>query len=477
MGHGGVRIIDREDDWNDNGAWMSEETPDSAGSKPPCLREDALAVLLRLRQHGHVAYFAGGCVRDLLLGLAPKDWDVATDAPPQRVRELFSNTQAVGAAFGVILVKHGRSTVEVATFRREGAYCDGRRPDSVAFTDAREDAKRRDFTINGLFLDPERAEHPTSNVQLSTSKLVASEHGTVIDYVGGVDDLRSRTLRAIGEPEERFAEDHLRLLRAVRFAARFGLAVEAGTAGAIRRNAPKLKGIGPERIADELRGMLTAPTRAAAWRMLWEYALVDVIFRFLPSGEGVEFDPARSLFLSVSPERGISFGLALAAGVLDYRLQVKSAADVAALTSRQEVQRAAKALRDALRISNEELDEVVGILSPLPALLGDAEPSVAQKKRFLAKSTAGQTRELLAAVSGLGWYRERITGLESSFGELLSGEVAPAPLITGDDLAAAGLKPGPVFKRVLESVYDAQLEGRVTDRQGAMAMAMELARG
>ena len=134
------------------------QVAENSGGKPPCLREDALAVLRRLRDAGHVAYFAGGCVRDLLLGLEPKDWDVATDAPPKRVRGLFSNTQAVGAAFGVILVKHGRSTVEVATFRTEGAYSDGRRPDSVAFTTAAEDARRRDFTVNGLFLDPEKSE-------------------------------------------------------------------------------------------------------------------------------------------------------------------------------------------------------------------------------------------------------------------------------------------------------------------------------
>src|SRR5947208_1186758 len=133
---------------------MDGSAENNPGGKPPCLREDALAVLLRLRQFGHVAYFAGGCVRDLLLGLEPKDWDVATDAPPGRVRELFSQTQAVGQAFGVILVRHGRSTVEVATFRTEGTYSDGRRPDQVAFTNAHEDARRRDFTINGLFLDP-----------------------------------------------------------------------------------------------------------------------------------------------------------------------------------------------------------------------------------------------------------------------------------------------------------------------------------
>jgi poly(A) polymerase len=439
---------------------MSEATPVSTGSKPPCLREDALAVLKRLRQSGHVAYFAGGCVRDLLLGLEPKDWDVATDAPPRRVRELFSNTQAVGAAFGVILVKHRGSTMEVATFRTEGAYSDGRRPDSVAFTTAQEDAKRRDFTINGLFLDPLEP-GPDGN-------------GKVIDYVGGVEDLRARRLRAIGDPEERFAEDHLRLLRAVRFAARFALAVEPATAAAIRRNAPRLKGISPERIADELRGMLTPPTRAAAWPMLWEYALADVIFRFLPPGEA-EFDATRSLFLKVAPGRGISFGLALSAGVLDYRLQAKGAADVVALTSRQEILRSTKALREALRISNEELDEVVGILSPLPVLLAHAGPSVAQKKRFLAKPTAPQTRELLGAVAAPGGYRERIAELEASFDELLKADVAPAPLITGDDLTAAGLKPGPTFKRILEAVYDAQLEGRVTDREAAMNLALRLA--
>src|SRR3954470_24097850 len=159
-------------------------------TKPPCRREDALAVLLRLRGAGHVAYFAGGGVRDLLLGLEPKDWDVATDAPPKRVRALFSNTQAVGAAFGVILVKHGRSSVEVATFRTEGAYSDGRRPDAVAFTTAEEDAKRRDFTINGLFLDPGHGKPLAGAVETA--------HGRVIDYVGGVADLQARVLRAIG---------------------------------------------------------------------------------------------------------------------------------------------------------------------------------------------------------------------------------------------------------------------------------------
>jgi len=266
-------------------------------SKPPCSYEDAREVLLRLRAAGHVAYFAGGCVRDLLLGKRPKDWDVATDAPPARVREIFRNTQAVGAAFGVILVREGRSTVEVATFRTEGVYSDGRRPDEVAFTDAEHDARRRDFTMNGLFLDPENkaeggrqkaegnAERSTSNAQRPTFN-VQTEWGTVIDYVGGVADLRAGVVRAIGEASRRFGEDHLRLLRAVRFAARLGFMVQGETERAIVEHATKLKGISPERIAEELRMMLTPASRGRAWAMLWGYGLLDVVFRFLPGAGG-----------------------------------------------------------------------------------------------------------------------------------------------------------------------------------------------
>src|SRR5688572_21466071 len=217
-------------------------------------RQDALAVVRRLRDAGHVAYFAGGCVRDQLLGLDPKDYDVATDAPPDRVRQLFSNTQAVGAAFGVILVRHRKSQIEVATFRTDGKYVDGRRPEGVVFTTAEEDAKRRDFTINGMFYDPVEER--------------------VIDYVGGQADLKHKLLRAIGNPDERFEEDHLRMLRAVRFAARFDLAVEPATGDAIKRHADHLPRISPERIAEELRWMLGDPSRRRAWPLLWELGLV-----------------------------------------------------------------------------------------------------------------------------------------------------------------------------------------------------------
>src|ERR1700722_18412178 len=226
-----------------------------------CDRADAVTVLRRLRGAGHVAYFAGGCVRDELLGLSPKDYDIATDAPPSRVRELFTSTQAVGAAFGVILVRHGPSVIEVATFRTDLEYHDGRHPDGVKFATAQEDAQRRDFTIKGLFLDP--------------------IENRVIDYVGGQADLTAKVLRAIGNPDQRFAEDHLRLLRAVRFASRFALQIEPTTAAAIAAHAHQLPGISPERLADEVRRMLAGPTKNIAWKFLWQFALLDQLFRFL----------------------------------------------------------------------------------------------------------------------------------------------------------------------------------------------------
>jgi poly(A) polymerase len=425
-------------------------------TKAPCDREDALEVLKRLRQAGHVAYFAGGCVRDMLLGLAPKDYDVATDALPKRVRELFSNTQAVGQAFGVILVKHGPSTVEVATFRSDGTYSDGRRPDAVAFTTAEHDAQRRDFTINGLFLDP--LDNPPA--------------GKVIDYVNGQEDLRNHILRSIGDPHRRFAEDHLRLLRAVRFAARFGLSVESETARSIRENAPKLKGISPERIADELRVMLTPVTRQRAWPMLWEYGLIDVIFRFLPSSEPAGFDAARSLFLNVAPEQSISLALGLAAGTLEYRLGGSS--NLLPLLARQEIARTGRAMRDALKISNDELDALVEILEPLTQLLGAEEPTLAAKKRFLARPTSGDSRLLMRAIAALEMNAQRIASLEAEFEQLIKTDVSPTPLLTGDDLVAAGFRPGPAFKGILDAVYDAQLEGRIATREEALQMASRI---
>ena len=435
------------------------EALENRGSKPPCRREDALAVLKRLREAGHEAYFAGGCVRDVLLGLQPKDWDIATNAPPKRVRELFRNTQAVGAAFGVILVRQGKSVVEVATFRTDEKYLDGRRPSAVRFTTAEEDAQRRDFTINGLFLDP-------------------LENDRVIDFVGGRDDLKHRRLRAIGDPAKRFAEDHLRLLRAVRFAARFNLSIEAGTAAAISRDVPLIKRISPERVGEELRLMLTAPTREIAWKLLWDFGLIDVIFRFLPTRPGMKYDAHRAIFpkvKSVSKPDAIPFGLALAAAVLCLKHQESPTDDLRTILVKPASRHAVKAMRQALKISNDESDQMHDALEGLAPLLGDDEPRVATMKRFLARPTSALSRALLSAMKRVGVQVDRIEWLEGQLGVLEKTEVAPAPLITGDDLTAAGLRPGPAFKRILEAVYDAQLEGRVNDRESALRMAMGMA--
>jgi poly(A) polymerase len=424
------------------------EPAEPTSSKPPCRREDAIAVLKRLRDQGHVAYFAGGCVRDELMGLVPKDYDVVTDAAPKRVRELFRNTQAVGAAFGVILVRLGPSVVEVATFRSDGDYLDGRRPSEVHFTTAEQDAKRRDFTINGLFLDP-----------LSNK---------VIDYVGGLEDLKARRLRAIGDPSARFGEDHLRLLRAVRFAARFDLQIDPATDAAIRAHAQRLTIISPERIAEELRQMLIPATRRTAWPMLERYGLSAVIFRFAPPAVTTADHPMRALPLALD-ESPAALGLVLAAAA------VGRAGDPAALFSLKAAQAIDRAMRQALRISNEESDDLVGTLADIGYLL-EAPGSVARLKRFLAHPTADLSRRLMWALAKVGYEPQALAALDCELQALyLSGNYAPLPLITGDDLTAAGLRPGKLFKRILDEAYDAQLEGRIDTKQQAMALAMKIA--
>ena len=412
-------------------------------------REHAVSVVRRLRDAGHVAYFAGGCVRDELLGLPAKDFDVATDAPPNEVRSLFRNTQAVGASFGVILVRMERSQIEVATFRTDGRYTDGRRPEDVRFSTAQEDAQRRDFTINGMFLDPLT--------------------GEVVDYVGGQEDLAARRLRAIGNPHERFAEDHLRLLRAVRFAARFGLQTEYATDMAIKQHAPLLARISPERIAEELRRMLIPATRNEAYFQLGEYRLMDVILRFLPETRKRfhAYDALIPQITAMTAGEPISFSLALAAISLDHRRFGGRLGDPQTLTLPSEINRTCAALRQALKISNDEERAVAGTLG-IGWLMRDHEIPISQLKRFLAKPVAPDARLLLRAL-----------GADFKVGKLLDDlsttDCAPLPLVTGDDLTEIGLQPGPSFKRILDSVYDAQREDRISSKDEAMELAKRLA--
>ncbi len=441
------------------------ETSASPSAGKACDRADAFAVVRRLREAGHVAYFAGGCVRDLLLEREPKDYDVATDAPPERVRSLFSSTQAVGAAFGVILVRQRRSLIEVATFRSDGAYLDGRRPSAVRYTTAEEDARRRDFTINGLFLDPLR-EGPIEN--------------QVIDYVGGREDIAAGRLRAIGDPELRFSEDYLRLLRTVRFAARFGFAIDPATGDAIRRHGPRLARISPERIGEEMRMMLVPATRALAWRLLGDLGLNVVLFRFLEAPPG-DVDWGRDInthFARLTPGRDAPFGLALAAAVLQQAWwSLPTGIGFRTLLDRASATHFVQALRRALKISNEISDDVQGAIEGLGLLLKPDPPElpgVAALKRFLARPTAAMSVELLVAFES-PLAAGQVAAIQTRLAELAREDVAPPPLVTGDDLTAAGLKPGPVFRTILDTVYDAQLEGKTTTRDDAMAIALRLA--
>ena len=424
--------------------------------RPACTRDDATAVVRTLRAAGHTAYFAGGCVRDTLLGLTPKDYDVATDAPPQRVRQLFRNTQAVGAAFGVILVRLGQSVIEVATFRTDGTYTDGRRPDTVTFATAEADAKRRDFTINGLFMDP-------------------LDGDRVIDYVGGRADLDAKLIRAIGNPDERFAEDHLRMLRAVRFAARLGFNIEEATAEAIREHAQELPRVSPERVGDEMRRMLTGDGRGTAFELLHQVHLASPVFRFLP--DDPQGRPSSGTMTRVGLVQAKTFGAALATTALARRWYAAGMPDdVRPWLTKAEIAKIVQGLRRSLKISNDESSIVEGTLSGVSKMLVDPEPSIAARKRFLATPTADHAKGLLVAIRAAGLDDDRIGRLQRSLYELGKTDFAPPPLVTGDDLTAAGATPGPAFKRALDAAYDAQLEDRVTDRAAALAVALDVIR-
>jgi poly(A) polymerase len=419
-------------------------------------RDDAVSVVRALRDAGHVAYFAGGCVRDALLGLTPKDYDVATDAPPARVRELFKKTQAVGQAFGVILVRLGKSVIEVATFRTDGHYADGRRPSEVTFSTPQEDAQRRDFTLNGLFYDP--------------------VDDRVIDYVDGQRDLRDRVLRAIGDPAQRFAEDHLRMLRAVRFAARFDLSIDPATADAIRRDAGLLTRISGERIADELRRMLVPPTRGRAWREMWGLGLVAPALGAASGGTSSQpLREEKSLVLALPADRETTFGLALLTAAIDARWHAGGGKhDILGNLTPAEAKKIVSQCRQTLKLSNDESEEMTWIARLAHGLLNARELPVALVKRSLASPHAPAMRTLLASLRSTGAAAERIAAIEARLAEFDGVDCAPPPYITGDDLVAAGHAPGPAFKRVLDQVYDAQLEDRIADRDQAMSLATRL---
>lgn len=410
-------------------------------------RAAATEIARRLQQAGHVAYFAGGCVRDHLLGHDPEDFDVATDATPEEVRRIFPKAQGVGAAFGVMLVRLEGHIIEVATFRSDGPYSDGRRPDEVIYADAEHDALRRDFTINGLFEDPVT--------------------GEVIDHVQGQQDMRERVLRAIGNPDDRLREDRLRMLRAVRFAARYGLSIDPDTARAIREGAGQLDGVSRERIGNEIRRMLSHPSRVRAVELLVELGLDDVIFRekaAQPSMRRLAGLPSAAWWIT-----------ALAAWWLDRHEAATPSPGTSGSPGAAEPTSAYPDIRQSARclvLSNEERAELAATLAARMTILRDwRDMAVAAKKRLAVREVFTAALDLVAVDDAP--LAEQVKRDVADLGRTPSG-LSPAPLLTGDDLIEAGHRPGPAFARVLEAVYDVQLEDRIATRAAALSLAAEL---
>lgn len=401
------------------------------------LRGFALEVVRRLREQGHVAYWAGGCVRDQLLGLEPHDFDVATDATPSQVQKLFRRSLAVGAQFGVIEVLGPAPGlhVQVATFRSDGTYHDGRHPDSVHFGSAEADAQRRDFTINGLFFDP-----------------LAEK---VLDYVGGESDLRGRLVRAIGNPRERFQEDKLRLLRAVRFAARFSFTIEPGTWNAIREMASAVTQVSAERITDELRKLSALPRRAAAFAMLQETGLLAAVL-------GPWHAPTSSGF-PVLGELGAeaSFPLVLASLLLELHadglerlLRDQPLANLAA----------------RLRLSNEERDATDWLLRERDVLRRAETLPASHLKPLLAHPLHQALLDGLAArLRVAGENMKPVEYCRELLRRLSPEDLNPPPLVTGDDLLRAGYLAGPHFRDWLGRLRAEQLDGTIRNREEGLS--------
>lgn len=410
-------------------------------------------VVRRLQEHGHIAYFAGGCVRDRIMGCEPSDYDVVTDAVPERVKELFHPARLVGQAFGVVMVREKGVWVEVATFRTEWGYSDHRHPDHVQFSDAQHDAMRRDFTINGMFYDP------------------VADH--VLDYVGGQEDVKLGVIRAIGNPQFRFEEDYLRMLRAVRFAARFDYQIEPNTAQAIADHAPQLKKISRERIGLELRIMLVHPQRARAAELMQELGLDAPAL--------LEKPVSRPPLVTRSLENTTAFTTVLTAWTLDRHLEPHGCGSrelLLAAMRRLKPLVLVRNLRKALTLSNEERQAMVGLFDALSEALQWPQLDIARRKRLLARHDWPQTHLLLKACEAIvGDDSLDLEALDAEARRLLAEGVAPTPWINGDDLVNAGFEPGPGFKAILDHVYDAQLAGRVTSQQEALALAKALESG
>jgi poly(A) polymerase len=445
---------------------------------------EALYIARRLRERGFAAYFAGGCVRDLLLDVVPKDFDVATSATPDEVQRMFVRTEAVGAHFGVVLVvatvNGERIATEVATFRHDGAYSDGRRPDAVRFsTDPREDVLRRDFTINGLLLDALAFEEGDSL------------ESCVLDFVGGQSDLRAKLVRAIGEPALRFAEDKLRMLRAVRFAARLGFEIEHRTFAAMRAQAASIGQVSAERVRDELTRILTEGAARRGVELLDASGLLAQVLPEVVRLKGVQQPPQyhpegdvwiHTLMLLEHLPAGASTTLAWGMLLHDIgkpatftppdpakpgdRIRFNGHVDVGVAIARKILNR--------LRFSNEECTQIIALVEHHMQFGDIMKMKQSTLKRFLRLPKFDEHLALhYADVMSSNRNAELYEFAKRHYEETPAEDVRPPLLVTGRELIAAGYKPGPKFKAMLMVAEDAQLEGRVSTTEEALAMIEE----
>ena len=432
------------------------------------LKDFAISIVRSLQKAGYQAYFVGGCVRDMLLGREPADYDVATDAMPDQVMRIFPETYAVGAKFGVVLVPASstnptdNAAVEVATFRSDIGYSDGRHPDQVRYSkDPREDVERRDFTINGLLLNPINQE--------------------VLDFVGGRKDLESRIIRAIGEPERRFAEDKLRMLRAVRFAARFGYTIESATFAAIQKLAPQIHQVSRERVRDELTKMLTEGHARNAFLLLDQTWLLREVLPEISTLKGIEQPPqfhpegdvfVHTLLLLDKLPRPCPPTLAWGALLHDVGKPAtfRIAPDRIRFDGHVEVGvKMAEEICRRLRFSNDDAGQILALVGNHMRFAQAQQMKESTLKKFMRMPRFQEHLELHRMdcqashgdLTSFNFLREKMVATPVEV-------MRPAPLITGDDLIDAGYSPGPRFKEILAAIEDGQLEGRLRDRDAAM---------
>jgi poly(A) polymerase len=433
-------------------------------------REAALELARRLTAAGHEAVLAGGCVRDRLLGQPPKDFDIATSALPEQVMALFPGSNEVGAHFGVVIAKHAGHQVEIATFRTDGSYRDGRRPATVTFSSPQQDAQRRDFTINGLF------ENPAT--------------GEVIDHVGGLADLKAGVIRAIGDPVTRFTEDGLRLLRAVRFATTLGFEIDPLTDAALRHCSHLLERISPERIRDEFSKILTSPRRRAGIGLLVDTGLmrqiIPEVLAMIGCEQPPEWHPEGDVYTHTQimldmlvPDAPLELCLA----VLLHDIAKPPCRTIDGDTGRIRFNghdsmgaEMAETILRRLRYPNHTIAAVTPMVARHMQFMNVQKMRVAKLKRFMAAPTFTDEMELhrVDCASSNG-FTDNYEFLQSQAAAFAAQPLIPPPLVTGRDLIRLGLEPGPPFKQILETIQTEQLEGRILTREAAVAALQQLA--